>query len=204
VARYDLEIRGAGNLLGASQSGHIRAVGYDLYMELMEKAIREIKGEEVLEEVDPEIHLDMPAYIPESYIEDPTQRLQLYKRLASATSREDLEDLRQEVLDRYGPLPELVNTLFEVMHFKVELRTLRIREARFSDEGLMLFLDEHTPIPVERVLEWISREPERFRIFPDHRLWVRFAGQYPHARLHEGIELLAHLKDTHGLDAATH
>ena len=203
VARYDLEIRGAGNLLGASQSGHIKAVGYDLYMELMQKAIRESKGEEVLEEVDPEIHLDMPAYLPEYYIEDPTQRLQLYKRLASAHSSEDLEDLRMEVHDRYGPLPDLVSTLFEVMHFKVELRALRIREARFSEEGLMLLLDEHSPVNVDHVVEWITKEPERLRLFPDHRVWVRFTGGSPLSRLRESMTFLARLKEGQVHKAAT-
>ena len=87
IAHYDMEIRGAGNLLGTSQSGQIRAVGYDLYMDFLEKAIRELKGEEVVEEVDPEIHFEMPALLPNSYIEDSTQRLSLYKRLATAKGR---------------------------------------------------------------------------------------------------------------------
>ncbi len=176
VARYDLEIRGAGNLLGPSQSGHIKAVGYDLYMELVEKAIRSLQGEEVVEELDPEIHLDMPAYVPETYIQDQTQRLMLYKRLSSASDRQEIDDLRAEMTDRYGPFPEVVRRLFQVMEFKVELRALRIKEARFSDEGLLLWLDEHSPIDVDRLLAWIAKDPDRLRLFPDHRLWVTYPG----------------------------
>ena len=195
VARYDLEIRGAGNLLGPSQSGHIKAVGYDLYMEMMEKAVRRLKGEEVIEDVDPEIHLDVPAYVPDSYIEDPTQRLTFYKRLASAADTRELEDLRAEMVDRYGPIPDLVKTLFEVMEFKVALRALRVREARFSEDGLTLVLDEHSPIDVDRLLSWIARAPERLRVYPDHRLWVAYpAGAPGESVLRKGISILAALK----------
>src|SRR5262249_35827540 len=86
MASYDLEIRGAGNLLGAHQSGHMTAIGYELYTELLEKAIRELKGEKVLEEIDPELHFKLPAYLPDDYIPDPPVRLELYRRLSSLDS----------------------------------------------------------------------------------------------------------------------
>ena len=86
LALHDLEIRGAGNLLGEQQSGQITAVGFELYTEMMEKAIQELKGEEVLPEVDPEIRLGISAYFPDNYIPDANQRLYFYKRLASLRS----------------------------------------------------------------------------------------------------------------------
>ena len=194
IARYDLEIRGAGNLLGASQSGEIRAVGYDLYLELMEKAVRELRGEEVIEEVDPEIFLEIPAYLPGEYIEDSTQRLSFYKRLATAQAEEQVEELRGELLDRFGPLPESAQTLLELIHVKVRLRRLRIREARLSEDGLLLAFDAHTPVPVDRILQWAAREPDRLRLYPDNRLLIRFPSQMEGERLAAVRRILAWLE----------
>jgi transcription-repair coupling factor (superfamily II helicase) len=194
IARYDLEIRGAGNLLGASQSGEIRAVGYDLYLELMEKAVRELRGEEVIEEVDPEIFLEIPAYLPGEYIEDSTQRLSFYKRLATAQAEEQVEELRGELLDRFGPLPESAQTLLELIHVKVRLRRLRIREARLSEDGLLLAFDAHTPVPVDRILQWAAREPDRLRLYPDDRLLIRFPSQMEGERLAAVRRILAWLE----------
>ena len=183
IARHDLEIRGAGNLLGSSQSGHIRAVGYDLYLELMEKAVRELKGEQVVEEVDPEIYMEMPAYLPKEFIDDSTQRLSLYRRLAGAGADEDVDELRAEIEDRFGPLPKPACTLIEIIRIKVKLRKLRIREARASEEGLLLAFDPDTPVPVARILEWAAREPERLRLYPDNRILVRFSTETDEERL---------------------
>ncbi len=175
IARYDLEIRGAGNLLGSSQSGQIRAVGYDLYMEFLEKAIRKLKGEEILEEVDPEIHLDLPAYLPQDYIEDSTQRLSFYKRLANSKHKEEVEQLRSEMQDRFGPLPSQALYMFDLIHIKVRLRRLRIKEARLAEEGLMLSFAPHTNISIDRILKWMAREPNQLQLYPDDRLLIRFS-----------------------------
>jgi len=194
IARHDLEIRGAGNLLGASQSGQVKAVGYDLYMEFLETAIRKLKGEEVVEEVDPEIHLDMPAYLPREYIEDSTQRLSFYKRLASAPDHDEVERLRGEIQDRYGPLPSAACILLDLIHVKVRLRRMRIREARLAEGGLMLTFAEDTPVPVERIMQWVAQEPERTRLFPDNRLLVRFASPAAEERIRNIEKVLAWLE----------
>jgi len=194
IARYDLEIRGAGNLLGASQSGEIRAVGYDLYMDFLEKAIRKLKGEEVIEEVDPEIHLDVPAFLPQDFIEDSTQRLSFYKQLANTKKKEEVEQIRAEMLDRFGPLPEQAERMLELIHIKVRLRRLRIKEARLAEEGLMLSFAPHTPVQVERILEWIARDPQRFQLYPDDRLLIRFAAADQKKRLTNIQELLVWLE----------
>jgi len=194
IARYDLEIRGAGNLLGTSQSGQVKAVGYDLYMEFLETAIRKLKGEEVVEEVDPEIHLDMPAYLPREYIDDSTQRLSFYKRLASAPDHEEVERVRGEMLDRYGPLPPPARLLFELIHVKVRLRRMRIREARLAEGGLMLTFAEDTPVPVSRIMQWVQQEPERTRLFPDNRLLVRFSSPAAEERIRNIEKVLTWLE----------
>ena len=194
IARYDLEIRGSGNLLGTSQSGQIRAVGYDLYMEYLEKAIRELKGEEVVEEVDPELHFEIPAFLPGEYIEDSTQRLSFYKRLATAKDHDEVNKLLAEIKDRYGPLPAHAQTLIDLIHIKVRLRRLRIREARLAEEGLLVSFAPHTPVSVDRILAWAAQEPERLRLFPDDRLLVRFTASDSGEQLKNIEQILAWLE----------
>ncbi len=194
IARYDLEIRGAGNLLGSSQSGQIRAIGYDLYMELLEKAIRKLKGEEILEEVDPEIHLDLPAYLPQEYIEDSTQRLSFYKRLANSKNKKEVEQLRSEMQDRFGPLPSQAQYMLELIHIKVRLRRLRIKEARLAEEGLMLSFAPHSTISVDRILKWMAREPDQLQLYPDDRLLIRFSAPDVKERLASIQKLLTWLE----------
>ncbi|HEY6002472.1 MAG TPA: transcription-repair coupling factor, partial [Anaeromyxobacter sp.] len=106
IASHDLEIRGAGNLLGKDQSGQIEAVGFELYSELLDEAVRELRGEPPREEIDPDVQLPVPAIIPDAYMPDVHQRLFFYKRLAQAASDEELEEIRAEIIDRCGDPPE--------------------------------------------------------------------------------------------------
>jgi transcription-repair coupling factor (superfamily II helicase) len=133
LALKDLEIRGAGNLLGGEQSGHIYKVGFDMYMEMLEKAVIELKGGEVREEVEPEIRLQLPAFIPEDYVSDITLRLGLYKRLAAIKSIEALDDFSAEMVDRFGKLPDEVSNLIHVMKIKLYARQLFI--SKVSETG---------------------------------------------------------------------
>ncbi len=133
LALRDLEIRGAGNILGAEQSGHIYKVGFEMYMEMLEKAVAEIKGEVVTEEVEPQIRLQRSAFIPEEYIRDITLRLSMYKRLSSAKSTEALSEIRDEMFDRFGRLPEEVNNLLYAMKIKILCRHLYIQKIAESD-----------------------------------------------------------------------
>ena len=106
IAMSDLQIRGGGTILGASQSGHIAAVGYEMFLELMEHAVAEMKGEPVQEALSPEINLQLSAFIPESYIPDIDQRLSAYRRLSRVTEVAEISDFKAELIDRYGPVPE--------------------------------------------------------------------------------------------------
>ncbi|MER3422258.1 MAG: transcription-repair coupling factor, partial [Nitrospiraceae bacterium] len=126
IAAADLEIRGAGNLLGKQQSGHIAAVGLDLYLQMVEQAVQQLKGTVVEEEPDPILHLNVSAFIPEDYVSDPHQRLSLYKRLSSSPQVGDLALLHGEIRDRYGPLPDPVERLFEVMQIRLLAKSLRL------------------------------------------------------------------------------
>ncbi len=113
LAMNDLELRGAGNLLGREQSGEVTAVGFELYTEMMEQAIRELRGEPAAPDFEPELQLGIPAYIPDSYVPDESERLILYRRMARAESVEDFDDLRDELRDRFGPVPTLVENLLQ-------------------------------------------------------------------------------------------
>lgn len=172
LAIQDLEIRGAGNLLGPSQSGHIAAVGFGLYTQLMEKAVRELKGEEVIEEITPEIHFHLPAFIPEAYVEDPAERLGLYRRLSLSRSDEEVETVREELMDRFGRIPMEVDHLLEVIKVKILLTRLAIRKFEETPSQMVLTFDETTRVSPQRVVELIHRGEGQYRFTPDSKLVI--------------------------------
>jgi transcription-repair coupling factor (superfamily II helicase) len=133
IAMRDLEIRGAGNLLGESQSGHIAAVGYDLYCQMVTEAVSEMKGEPQ-PEAPAEIKLDVPtdAYLPTDYVEKEELRLEAYRRLAAVTSAAEVDDIRTEWEDRYGPLPEPAVALLHVGYLRAECHRLSINDIQIS------------------------------------------------------------------------
>jgi transcription-repair coupling factor (superfamily II helicase) len=170
LALHDLEIRGAGNLLGEQQSGQITAVGFELYTEMMEKAVRELKGEAVAPEVEPEIRLGIAAYFPEDYIPDANQRLYFYKRLASLRDPRELAELKEEIKDRFGPYGSAVENLFLVMELRRVLKQFLVRQISVSEGRVFLLFHPESPVKVERLLELIRRQKSRFRLSPDGRL----------------------------------
>ncbi len=174
LALQDLEIRGAGNFFGPSQSGHIASVGLELYSQLLEKAICELKGEEILEEITPEIHFHLPAFIPESYIEDQTERLNLYRRLSFCRSDESVEMIREELIDRFGRIPEEVDRLLEVIKVKIILTKLSIQKFEETSSRLILTFDEKTKVSPQKVLDLITRGEGRYRLTPDSRLIIEW------------------------------
>jgi transcription-repair coupling factor (superfamily II helicase) len=173
IASNDLEIRGAGNLLGASQSGHVSSVGYELYTELMEKAIREIKGEPAPEEeVRPEIHLGIPAFIPESYMADEHRRLVAYKQVSLASGDDDLAAIRAELRDCYGPLPAEVENLLAVISIRNLLRALKGRRMGYDGRAMTVFLQEKSPVDPRRIWEMYRRKVRGVQLTPDLKLTI--------------------------------
>jgi transcription-repair coupling factor (superfamily II helicase) len=118
IAMRDLEIRGTGNLLGREQHGHLEAIGYDLYIKLLEDTVKELKGEEVTETVDTSIEINISAFIPESYISDENQKIEIYKKIAYIGSQEDIYDIEEEIEDRFGDLPQVVRNLLDISYIK--------------------------------------------------------------------------------------
>src|SRR5207248_1609000 len=128
IAMRDLEIRGAGNLLGENQSGHIAAVGYDLYVQMVSEAVAELKGEEPKEPAEIKLDLDVDAYLPTDYVAREDLRLEAYRRLAAVTTQAEVDDVRAEWVDRYGPVPPPAEALLDVGRLRAECSRVGIRE----------------------------------------------------------------------------
>jgi transcription-repair coupling factor (superfamily II helicase) len=173
IAHHDLELRGAGNILGESQSGHIDSVGYEMYMELLDEAIRTAKGEEVVENIEPEINVRIPALIPNDYIPDIRIRLSYYKELAQIESLADIDRIEDELRDQFGKLPEQVVNLMGLMLIRSQCRALGIRDISSGPKTISLSFTERTPLPATKVVELTSRDNKKYSITPDMRLIVR-------------------------------
>jgi transcription-repair coupling factor (superfamily II helicase) len=187
IAMNDLQIRGAGNILGAAQSGHIAAVGYEMYVHLMEQAIGQLKGKTPREPVEPEIHLNLSAHLPETYITNSGQRLATYKRLASASHESALADLEEELQDRFGPLPEEASHLLSLLRLKLLLRKLGIKQLDSVNGELVLTFAENPEIDLARLTRLIAAETKSLRLTPECRLY--FKGHSPNV-----AESIAELK----------
>ncbi|HEX9576625.1 MAG TPA: transcription-repair coupling factor, partial [Myxococcales bacterium] len=170
IASHDLEIRGAGNLLGPDQSGNIASVGFDLYTQLMEEAVAELKGEEVRQEFEPDVELPVPALIPEDYVPEVQMRLSFYKKLASATTEEALYEVKGELRDQCGEPPAEVDALVEVMSLKNELRALRMRGLKHGPGRLVAQLGPDAALDPARLAQLVARGKGRFRLTPGMEL----------------------------------
>jgi transcription-repair coupling factor (superfamily II helicase) len=170
LASMDLEIRGAGNLLGAEQHGNLAAVGYDTYMELLEEAIEVLRGREPAPVVDPEIRLPIPARLPEEYVADVRQRLVLYKRLAGAPDAETVSRLSDELLDRFGPLPPEAENLLGVIRLKVAARALGIASVALEEGELVLTAAPASRVNPDKLVQLVTRHDRELRVGPDQRI----------------------------------
>ena len=196
LASLDLEIRGAGNLLGAEQSGEMAAVGYETYMEMLGEAIAELRGSRQSPVVEPEIRLPVTARLPEDYVPDVNQRLVLYKRLASAPDEEDLGRIRDELLDRFGPLPDVARHLLEVIRLKIAARPLGISALEANRGEIVLTASPDTQIDPQRVVNLMTQAALPIRITPDHRIFAALPSEEndPEALFSAAQVLLEQLK----------
>jgi transcription-repair coupling factor (superfamily II helicase) len=176
IASHDLEIRGAGNLLGKDQSGQIEAVGFDLYAELMDEAVRELRGAAPREEIEPDVQLPLPAFLPDPYVPDVHQRLWLYKRLAEAAGDEELDEVRAEIVDRYGDPPPEVDALLEVMAVRVRLRALRIRGLETGPGRLVFALGPDAALDPFLLAKHVQSSRGALRLTPEMKLVAALEG----------------------------
>ncbi len=176
IASLDLELRGAGDVLGGEQSGAVATVGFDLFCRMLEEAVHELRGEEIVHEVDPELSFDVVALLPETYVPDVGVRLQLYKRLASAVDEQHVSDIAEEMENRFGAPPNEAKRLVELMSLKTELRRLRVLGCEASARLVTLHLREDTPLDPKKIAELIRMAKSPYRLTPDMRLTRRFDG----------------------------
>jgi transcription-repair coupling factor (superfamily II helicase) len=159
IAALDLELRGAGNLLGAEQSGHIAAVGFETYCRLLVETVRELRGEKVEEEVRTNLRLHIDIHIPTDYIADETQRLRTYKRLAEVSDEEQRSRLEAELVDRYGPLPEPVRNLMDYALLKGLAEKVRVAAIERRGPQLSLRFREDSKVDPAKLMSLISSTP---------------------------------------------
>ena len=182
IAAADLEIRGAGNLLGKQQSGHIAAIGLDLYMQMVEQAVQRLKGHVIDDEPDPTLQLPVSAFIPEQYVPDPHQRLSLYKRLTACDQVGELALLHGEIQDRYGSLPEPVERLLEVMQLRTHAKRLRLASIEVHGQTATIVFQPKAAVPenaIHRLMDQLKKRlrflsPVSFEIQLRHGDWPSF------------------------------
>ncbi|HEX7707275.1 MAG TPA: transcription-repair coupling factor [Thermoanaerobaculia bacterium] len=159
IAARDLEIRGAGNILGGEQSGQIAAVGFEMYTRLLEETIREMKGEPVEEEVETSMNLGIDIYIPRDYISDENLRMTFYKKIASASSQERLNDIRNEMRDRFGALPVNVESLLHFVEVKWRARQLGVVSIVREGARAVVKMTQQAKIDPNRLLAFLGENP---------------------------------------------
>jgi transcription-repair coupling factor (superfamily II helicase) len=167
LAMKDLEIRGAGNLLGSEQSGHIHAVGFDLYLEMLEKAVAELKGIKIEEEFEPTIRLRVNAFIPEDYIDDITLRLSIYRKIGLSKTDEDIKDLEIEMRERFGKLPDEVKNLLDIMRLKIIARTLVITHIKDTNGKIRILFSPDTKIEPRDIFNLYKKRDGKIRFLPE-------------------------------------
>ena len=160
IAALDLELRGAGNILGGQQSGHLDALGFDLYVKMLERTINELRGEAVEDEQSVSINLGIDVSIPQDFISETGQRLRTYKRISSSNTEEDLRRIYVEISDRYGRVPESVENLFEYARLRRLAEEMRVVSVDKTPSGLAFKLGENAKVSPEKLTGFLERNPE--------------------------------------------
>lgn len=174
VAMEDLRLRGAGNILGESQSGHIAKVGLDLFLEMLEEEVRRIKGGPMVQATETELNIGFSANIPESYISDAGERLRFYKGFSSAQSQEAMQDLEAEVRDRFGPLPETLQDFLEVLSIKRLLGKLQVAKADLAPGMIrMTWSEDVGVIEPQTLVTWVAEHKDKARLKPPSTLELK-------------------------------
>lgn len=193
LARRDMEIRGAGNLLGAEQSGHIEALGLDLYLEMLTDALHEVSGEPHQPRHKVDIHLNMSAILPPDYIPQIPERLALYRRLAKAENDQQLADLREEIIDRFGSMPPEADYCLEAARIRWRASVMRLDKLDAGIQSVRFVFTPDSPLDGGRLLIRVQQNPKQYRLQPDGSLSL--LGNYvdPKVRLKACVSFLDEL-----------
>jgi len=172
IAHYDLELRGAGNLLGESQSGHAEAIGYDFYIELLEEAMAESRGDEITSVVDPDINVPLPALIPDKYMPDLKTRLYYYRKLNKIESELQLDELEFELKDQFGAIPDEVVGLFFLSATKNLCRKMGVKDLKAGPKNISLQFVDKPNISHDSLFALMKRQPKKYKLSPDQRILI--------------------------------
>jgi transcription-repair coupling factor (superfamily II helicase) len=190
IALRDLELRGAGNILGAQQHGHLDAVGYDLYVKLLNEAVLEEKGEALPERTECVVSLSFDACLPDKYVKNASQRMALYKRISLINTPADLADMTDELLDRYGDLPKAAANLLEIALIRATAERCGIQQIRQDGTEVSLCA---ASLDVDAWMDLSALYPGRLRMMMSATPYIRYRPQKPTALLPELKEMLLHL-----------
>ncbi len=199
IASHDLDIRGAGNLLGEEQSGHVREVGLELYQEMLEEAVASLRSGDKAVEMEgqwsPQINIGTSVLIPEGYVQDLNVRLALYRRLAELTTREEIDEFAAELIDRFGDLPSEVDHLLDIVTIKGLCRQAGIEKVDAGPKGAIVTFRKSKFANPEGLIAFISIQQSRVKLRPDHKLVYSQVWDMPEDRLAGTRHLVAHLAD---------
>lgn len=198
LATHDLEIRGAGELLGEGQSGQIQEIGFSLYSDLLERAVKALKDGKVpnfdlSSENEAEVVLHLPALIPDDYLPDVHTRLTLYKRIASCVDEAALRELQVEMIDRFGLLPDAAKNLFAITRIKIRATPMGIRKLDLGPEGGRIEFRENPAINPATIIKLIQSQPQTYRMDGPDKLRIKLDAEHPAKRIEAAQQLLAQL-----------
>jgi transcription-repair coupling factor (superfamily II helicase) len=182
IAMRDLEIRGAGNILGAEQHGHMDAIGYDMYCKLLNEAVSELKGEPVRESFETSIDINVDAYIPTKFISDEQQKLEAYKKIALISNTADYYDTQEELEDRYGNIPRPVQNLLEVALLKgvahgLGVMTVTEKRGEYIKPGIVITFRADATVDVDRLTDMIAKNPSRLLLTMAPNPYITFRSE---------------------------
>ncbi|MGC8658206.1 MAG: transcription-repair coupling factor [Desulfomonilaceae bacterium] len=205
VAMRDMEIRGTGNILGVSQSGHVNQVGYEMYLDLLEETVKELKGEKPETKIDPEVHLKVEAYIPDTYVPDANQRMNFYKRLSRSSSQNEIDGIEEEIVDLYGKAPDQVETLLNIMTIRLIMKELLVLKIDYTKGNLIISFSESTSLAPESLIKWVQTK-QNATITPGNKLVLKISTADPKQRVKialSTLRALLYLTNEQKIDQAT-
>ena len=170
VATLDMELRGTGDLLGADQSGSASLVGFDLFVQMLAEAVAELQGQQTTTQIDPELTFDIEHYLPDDYIEDIGLRLSFYRRFATASSQNEVDQIAVELEDRFGPPPIQAREFVRIMSVQPLLREYRIVGCEAKKSRITFHLREDTPLDPAKILTLVSSSKSAWTLSPDMKL----------------------------------
>jgi len=175
IAMRDMEIRGAGNLLGPEQHGHMESVGYEMYVKLLDEAVRELKGEPLRkEEAEITIDINVSAYIDDSYISSESKKIEMYKKIAAIRDEQDVMDIEDELMDRYGDIPEPVRNLIEIAHIKAIAATLGITSVTEKEDTVIFQMDDAKSVNLQAIVRAAEKYKRRLLFNAGNKPYLSF------------------------------